>query len=335
MSIPLLSDFRFAVPELLWLLLPALALAVLTGARGRLPAIEFAAMRHFGDSGRNTKGSPGGIGSLFFVAALCAGVIALARPQRIHQYEVSSGEGVEIVLAIDVSFSMCVEDFVLGQHRVNRLTAAKAVIKDFVKGRPDDRIGLIIFSGRPHTLGPLTVDHEWLLDTIDREIHFKHPIAPATAIGTAIAESAKRLSKREAASKVAVLITDGDQTVDGLTPEDAAKLAATLGIKVYPIAIGTPGEHYAPLIRRNLTTSFDFAKLERVAEITGAKAYHAKDTNSLKAIFDQIDSLEKSEVERRKVVETTELFQWPAAAAALLALAGIVWELSLGRVSPS
>ncbi len=334
MPIPLLPDFRFAEPSWLWLLLPAVLLAVFSGRRGRLPAIGFGALQHFANAGRRTRGSRGGAGSLWYVAALCAGLVALAQPQKIDHLESNSGEGVEIAVAIDVSFSMCIKDFQLGRHQVNRLTAAKSVLVDFVKGRPDDRIGLVIFAGRPHTLGPLTVDHDWLLATIEREIHFKHPIASGTAIGTAIAESAKRISKREAASKVVVLITDGDQTVEGLSPEDAAKLAATLGIKVYPIAIGTPGRHFAPLIGRTLTTSFDFSKLERVAAITGGKAFRATDTHSLRTIFEQIDSLEKSEVERRSVIETTEYFQWPAAAAALLTLFALLAELTLRRVSP-
>ncbi len=335
MPIPLLPDFRFAAPGFLWLLIPAAALAFLAGGRGGARSIAFATLRHFGDAGRRPAGGMGKPGQLCFVGALCAGTVALARPQKVDELEFSSGEGVEIAIAIDVSFSMKIEDFRLGQHRVNRLTAAKAVVQDFIKGRPDDRIGLIVFSGRPHTLGPLTMEHDWLLETIGRDVRFYEEIAQGTAIGTAIATSAKRLSDREAASKVVVLLTDGDQTIDGLSPEDAAKLAATLGIKVYPVAIGTPGVHRIPGTLQTMQTSFDLPTLERVAEITGGRAFLAKDTGSLKKIFDQIDSLEKSEVERRTVIESKEYFQWPAAAAALLVLLGMAWELSLGRVSPA
>jgi len=334
MTIPLLPDYQFAAPAFLWLLLLLPPLAFFGGRRAHLPTIQFGALEHVPEEGHRPRGGLGGWTASFYLLALACGTVALARPQKLRDYEVTTGEGVEIALAIDVSFSMSIEDYEINGQRVNRLDAAKSVIKEFVDGRPTDRIGLVIFSGRPHTLAPLTTDHDWLKTTIDRDIHFRHRIAQATAIGTAIAASAKRLSDREAKSKIVVLLTDGDQNVPGLTPEDAARLAATLGIKVYPIAIGTPGRHYVPLIRGYLDQSFNLEMLEEVATITKAKSYQAKDTAALERIFAEIDSLEKSEVERRKVIETKEFFQWPAAAAALFALLGLAWEIGAGRVAP-
>ena len=202
------------------------------------------------------------------------------------------------------------------------LMQPKTVVKDFINGRKNDRIGVIVFSGRPHTMGPLTMNHEWLNEMIDREIHsgdLKNIIEGGTAIGTAIAASAKRLSNREAKSKIVVLLTDGVQSVPGLSPEDAAKLSATLGIKVYTIAIGQPS------ISGSAEESFDLPTLRKVASITGAKTYLGKDTETLRRIFDEIDELEKSDIEYRQIVKTKEYFQWPtilAASLLLLELAG-------------
>ena len=226
-------------------------------------------------------------------------------------------------MAIDVSGSMKERDFAINQRRVNRLDAAKTVVKDFINGRKNDRIGVIVFSGRPHTMGPLTMNHEWLNEMIDREIHFRrfeNIIEGGTAIGTAIAASAKRLSNREAKSKIVVLLTDGVQSVPGLSPEDAAKLSATLGIKVYTIAIGRPS------ISGSAEESFDLPTLRKVASITGAKTYLGKDTETLRRIFDEIDELEKSDIEYRQIVKTKEYFQWPTILAASLLLLGISWR---------
>lgn len=334
MPIPLLPDFQFGVPGMLLLTPVAILVALIAGRRGAGPTIVFPAVGFFDAGAKPARGLPGGLSTWLFALAMLMGVFALARPQKIKEYEVTTGEGVEIAVAIDVSFSMSVEDYVLNGQRINRLQAAKTVIKKFIEARTMDRIGLIIFSGRPHTLGPLTLDHDWLQATLERDLHFEHKIDQGTSIGTAIATSAKRLSDREAASKVIVLITDGDQTIPGLSPEDAAELAATLGIKVYPIAIGTPGVHYAPRARRPLPQSFDFETLEKVANITKGKAYQAKDTATLQRIFEEIDTLEKSEIERRSIRESEEYFQWPLALAVVLLALAIGWELSIGRVAP-
>ena len=158
---------------------------------------------------------------------------------------------------------------------------------------------------------------------INEEIHFErfeNVIEGGTAIGTAIAAASKRLSEREAKSKIVVLLTDGVQSVPGLTPEDAAKLSATLGIKVYTIAIGRPGQS------RSAEESFDLPTLRKVASITGAKNYLGKDTEALKAIFAEIDDLETSDIEYRQIIRKKEYFQWPTLIAASLLLIGISWR---------
>lgn len=334
MSVPLLPDYQFAEPGWFWLLPLAVAIALLGNRARRSPAIDFGAMAHFGASGRRARGAFGLLSSLFLPLAAAAAIAALARPQKVDETEFSSGEGIEIALAIDVSASMSVLDYEMHGQRVDRLTVAKQVLKEFVDGRPNDRVGLVIFAGEPYPIGPLTMDHGWVQEAIDREVHFGHEILGGTAIGQAIALPAKKLSDREAKSRIVVLITDGAQEAPGITPQEAAALAATLGIKVYPIAIGTPGTHYSPLRRAMIPSNFDFETLEEVAAITEAKAFRGRDTEALRDIFAEIDTLEKSEVERRTIIKTVEFFQWPAAAAALLVLLGLVWELGPGRVAP-
>tara|TARA_B100001057_G_scaffold490060_1_gene577569 strand:- start:1576 stop:2562 length:987 start_codon:yes stop_codon:yes gene_type:complete len=323
MEIPLLTDFQFAEPQFLWLLIIPVILILLRGKYYVQTSIDFPAIIHLENQLKKTNSGILRFSKTALPLSIALGTIALARPQKVTHSEAIEGEGVEIALAIDVSGSMKERDFVVNGRRVDRLFAAKSVVKDFIKGRTRDRIGVIVFSGRPHTMGPLTMNHEWLNQMINKEIHFErfeNVIEGGTAIGTAIAAASKRLSEREAKSKIVVLLTDGVQSVPGLTPEDAAKLSATLGIKVYTIAIGRPGQS------RSAEESFDLPTLRKVASITGAKNYLGKDTEALKAIFAEIDDLETSEIEYRQIIRKKEYFQWPTLIAASLILIGISWR---------
>ena len=323
MEIPLLTDFQFAEPLFLWLLVIPIILIFFRGKSYVQASIDFPAIIHLKDQFKKTNNGILRFSKIALPLSIILGTIALARPQKVTHSESIEGEGVEIALAIDVSGSMKERDFVVNGRRVDRLFAAKSVVKDFIKGRTRDRIGVIVFSGRPHTMGPLTMNHEWLNQMINEEIHFErfeNVIEGGTAIGTAIAAASKRLSEREAKSKIVVLLTDGVQSVPGLTPEDAAKLSATLGIKVYTIAIGRPGQS------RSAEESFDLPTLRKVASITGAKNYLGKDTEALKAIFAEIDDLETSDIEYRQIIRKKEYFQWPTLIAASLLLIGISWR---------
>ena len=323
MKIPLLTDFQFAEPLFLWLLVIPIILILSRGKSYVQTSIDFPAIIHLNDQLKKANNGILRFSKIALPLSIILGTIALARPQKVTHSEVIEGEGVEIALAIDVSGSMKEPDFVVNGRRVDRLYAAKSVVKDFIKGRTRDRIGVIVFSGRPHTMGPLTMNHEWLNQMINEEIHFErfeNVIEGGTAIGTAIAAASKRLSEREAKSKIVVLLTDGVQSVPGLTPEDAAKLSATLGIKVYTIAIGRPGQS------RSAEESFDLPTLRKVASITGAKNYLGRDTESLKAIFSEIDNLETSDIEYRQIIRKKEYFQWPTLIAASLLLISISWK---------
>ena len=340
MPIPFLPDIVFARPEMLFLLLAIPPLIMLRGRTGRFPAVMFGSMRFLEEVAqpvRSRFGLP--TPALATILAITCGILALAQPQKVNSKEKFTASGVEIYLAIDVSGSMSILDFSLDRRRINRLQAAKLVISEFVEGRPSDRIGLVIFAGQPSALGPLTLDHDWLLGTIADEIHFDHPITQGTAIGKAISACASRLANREsgekAKSQVVVLLTDGDQNVDSVKPQDAADMAATLGIKVYPIAIGTPGVHRVPRAgNRRMEQSFDLETLEEIAAITGTKAYLATDTEALRNIFAEIDQLEKSEIAQRTTVETRELYQWLVAAALLCLAIGLSTEHGLFHYAP-
>ena len=333
MPIPFLPEYMFGRPAMLLLLLTLPLLLLLRGRAGRAPAVVFASLpflRGVSSPVRSRFGMP--TAAIATMLALIFGILALARPQKVNSKEQFTASGVEIYLAIDVSYSMSILDFSLDRQRINRLDAAKYVISQFVSGRPSDRIGLVIFSGQPFALGPLTLDHDWLLETIGKEIHFDHPITSGTSIGTAISACSSRLANRDspvkAKSQVVVVLTDGDQNVPGLTPQEAARLSSTLGIKVYPIAIGTPGRHFVPRVGRAMDQSFDFDTLKEVAAITGTKAYMANDTETLQQIFAEIDELEKTEIAQRTTVEVRELYQWCAAAALIFLVIGLAYEHS-------
>ncbi len=336
MEIPLLRDFAFAEP---WYLLGLLALPFLAFAKGRkgpAPAVAFSPLQLLVSLGSVARSRFGRFVAALFYLGFIAAILGLARPQKINAYENQTASGIEITLTVDVSYSMSIEDFWIGKRNVDRLEAARHVITQFVAGRTSDRVGLVIFSGRPHAVAPLTLDHEWIQNTINTELRFRdvNELEQGTAIGTAVAASAKRLMNREAKSRIVVLITDGVQTSPGLTPVEAAKLASTLGIKVYTIAIGTEGTHYVPLARSQMEQTFDLKTLQEIAQVTGAKSYLARDTDALERIFADIDQLEKTEIVTQRIVEAKDYFSWCIAAALAFVTLGLGFNATLLRGIP-
>ena len=208
---------------------------------------------------------------------------------------------------------------------------------NFIQGRKSDRIGIVAFAGETYLPCPLTLDRDWLINNLDRVQTQR--VGDGTAIGSGIASAANRIKKEKTPSKVIVLLTDGANNSGRLSPQDAAKLAATLGIKIYTIAIGTPGIHVIPDPRRGTFTPvgqqlFDEETLKEVASIGNGQFYMAQDLNSLAEIFATIDKLEKSKVERRKFTEATELFHYPLYAAGALLMLALLLCLTLLRTSP-
>ncbi len=324
MNVPFLNDFIWAEPAWLWMLLLLPVLAWWRSRPGSAPAVLFPTAFLFRQPGFKARSHRGGFVFGLVLLSLAAAIVALARPQKVISHDEDNTEGIAICLTVDVSLSMLIEDFYIDGRPVNRLIAAKRVMRDFIRGRKSDRIGIVAFAGAPYQPCPLTLDHEWLEANLDRVQ--TGVMEDGTAIGSGIAAASRRLDKETVPSKVIILLTDGANNSGKLNPQDSAKLAATLGQKIYTIAIGTPGVHMIPLPNGRVITSgrqeFDEATLMEVARIGGGQFYMAQDLNALQEIFSTIDQLEKTEIKRRSIVETREMFFYPLlAAAALLALA--------------
>jgi Ca-activated chloride channel family protein len=237
-------------------------------------------------------------------------VLALARPQSGTRLETENTEGVDIVVALDISGSMRCEDF----RPLNRLAVAKKTVEEFADGRPADRIGLVVFSAIATTRCPLTLDHAMLRSFLD-DVDFTPQEEDGTAIGLGVATAVNRLRTSPARSKVIVLVTDGRNNRGQVGPEAAAEAAKALGVRVYTVGVGTEGEapypvYDGPLGKRYvmLREDLDEALLKKVALATGGAYFRAADPQALREVFAKIDSLEKTRIESRVRVLYTELF---------------------------
>ncbi|MDP2913279.1 MAG: VWA domain-containing protein [Candidatus Omnitrophota bacterium] len=253
--------------------------------------------------------------SLIFlrVFAMIFLLLALARPQTVLEGTKAVSEGVDIVLALDTSTSMLAEDFRIGTGRVNRYDVVKEVVKEFIKKRKDDRIGMVAFAARAYTVCPLTTDYTWLNENLDRVR--VGMIEDATAVGSAIASSANRLRTSKTKSKIIILLTDGVNNAGTVSPLAAAEAAKALKIKVYTIGVGTKGlvpypfkDVYGRTIYQNIPIEIDEESLKKIGDITGGKYYRATDTETLIKIYDDISRLEKSNIEHFGYREYDELF---------------------------
>jgi len=245
------------------------------------------------------------------VLVLTLVIVAVARPQTGRSKHTTYSEGIDIMLVLDTSGSMQAQDF----EPKNRLFVAKEVVKDFIAKRPEDRIGLVVFAADAMTQCPLTLDHELLAKLVDG-VDFGM-LDDGTAIGVGLATAANRLRSSEAKSKIVVLLTDGQNNAGMVDPITAARVAATLGIKVYTIGVGTRGRAPVPvddpvLGRRLISVEVDIDEdtLRKIAELTNGRYFRATDSEELKEIYDQIDQLEKSKVESETYVEYTDRFMW-------------------------
>ncbi|MCF6158224.1 MAG: VWA domain-containing protein [wastewater metagenome] len=247
--------------------------------------------------------------------ALILLIIALARPQSGNEHTKVLTEGIDIVLAIDVSGSMLAEDFDIGGKRYNRLHVIKQVVEDFIKRRTNDRIGLVVFAGRAYTQCPMTLDYGMLLQLLEKaEIGM---IEDGTAVGSAIGSSVDRLRNTKAKSKVIILLTDGRNNAGEIDPFTAAEIAKTFDVKIYTIGAGTKGlapfpafDIFGNKVMKQVKIDIDDDALREIARITGGSYYRATDTGSLKEIYNQIDKLEKTEAEITQYTEYKELFHY-------------------------
>jgi Ca-activated chloride channel homolog len=294
---------EFQYPYLLFLILVVLILPFLRGGLRRRGSIRFSNTQLAGSLGTIGKSRAGRWLSLLRVLALSLLIVGLARPRLGHGETQIEASGIDIVLAVDISGSMQAMDFKILGQRYNRLEVVKKVIKEFIEKREADRIALIAFAGEPYLVSPLTLNHDWLVKNLDR-LEIGLIAEDGTAIGSALIMSANRLKALEAKSKVVVLLTDGVNNSGSIQPVTAAEAAAALKVKVYTIAAGTKGKAPFPVQDylgrtryRNVETDVDEPTLKEIARLTKGTFFRATDTEELEDIYDQIDQLEKTEIQ--------------------------------------
>lgn len=259
-------------------------------------------------------------------------VIALARPQKGREETKITTEGIDIVLAVDVSGSMIAEDFQIGGENRNRLYVVKEVVRDFIKGRQNDRISIVTFAARPYTLCPLTLDYGWLIQQLDRaQIGM---IEDGTAIGSAIATAANRLRASTAKSRIVILLTDGRNNAGRIDPITAADAARALNVKIYTIGAGTKGMAPVPVkdffgnrILRPVKIEIDDDSLREIAQKTEGMYFRATDTDSLRRIYKEIDEMEKTKIEIAEFLEYKEFYPYLL----IFAIIGFAVEIGLSN----
>jgi Ca-activated chloride channel family protein len=329
-SVRLASDviLRFASPWLLTLLIlvPLLAaLPLLGGKRLRPSALRYAdtSLAQMGFSWRYYLQQL--LPTMRFLVLILA-IVALARPQSGQDREVIRGEGVDIALALDISGSMAQEDF----EPYTRLEAAQQVITEFVEGREFDRIGLVVFARNAFIQSPLTLDYEVLVELLNEvKLADQLGLQDGTAIGMGIAHSASMLKDSETKSKIIILLTDGFNNAGQIDPMTAADAARALEIKVYTIGAGVP-----ELRRLTSASNFRGDVLEEIADLTGGLYFQADDTAGLEAIYEEIDALEKSDVEVRVYTQYQELAGWFLVPALLILLLEMILRQTILRKIP-
>ena len=265
-------------------------------------------------------------------------VMVLARPQTRNSWDSKTVEGIDIMLAMDVSTSMLAEDL-----RPNRIEAAKQVASEFIIGRPNDNIGLAIFAGESFTQCPMTTDHASLLNLLQNvrtDIAARGLIEDGTAIGMGLANAVSRLKDSKAKSKVVILLTDGSNNRGDISPSTAAEIAKSLGIRVYTISVGTNKVAPYPMPVAggvqyvNVPVEIDTKTLSEIASITEGDFYRATNTNELRKIYKEIDQLEKSKLNVKTFSKRYEAYQPFALVAVLALLLEILLRVTIFRRIP-
>jgi Ca-activated chloride channel family protein len=311
----------FAHPYFLLLLLLLPPLAWLKGRRGMPPAFVYSSVQLVRGMQNISRSRPGGFLPSLRWLILGIFIVALAQPRLSKSTTEVKASGIDIACALDLSGSMRTDDYIVDGQQVSRIDMAKPVLEKFIEGRPNDRIGLIVFAVQAFIATPLTLDHEYLLDNIDR-LGIGTINSDATAIGDGITTALNRLRDLKSKSKIIVLMTDGGNNSGKIDPITATKAAQALGVKIYTIGLGNreivqqmglpPG--YLP----------DEETLQKIAELTGGKYYRADNAEKFEKIYAEIDKLEKTEAVINKYTEYKELFAWVVAAGLALLLIEIV-----------
>ena len=317
------GDIQFANPEFFWLLLvlPVALLWYYLKRKKMAPSLRISSLDGFKASSLLSRIRP--FTFLLRLLAITAVIVAMARPQTEDiSTRTKTTKGIDIVMAIDVSSSMLARDL-----KPNRLAALKQVASEFIRKRPNDRIGLVVYAGESYTKTPITSDKSIVLGAL-RDITYGQ-LNDGTAIGMGLATSVNRLKESKAISKVIILLTDGVNNAGFIEPQTAADLALEYNIKTYTIGLGTNGNALSP-VGYNADGSFrygmrqveiDEALLKDIADATGGQYFRATDNEKLEAIYEEINKLEKTEIEEFKYYRYEEKFRpWVLLAGALLLL---------------
>ncbi len=325
------GQFEFQSPWLLALLALLPVYAFLRGKVGKLSALLFSSAEIARAAGAQARSAAGRLLLFLRLLAVGLGIVALAGPRLADTHVETEAAGLDIMLALDLSWSMMAHDMGRPDERVSRFDIASSVLKDFIRKRPTDRIGMVVFSAVPYLASPLTLNHDWLIENLNR-LHVGIIQELGTAIGDAIAASAKRLKAiPESRSRIIILLTDGDNNKGEIDPLPAAQLAASLGAKIYTIGIGIEQPCHLPsfdpstgqlkldpagnVIPTLLLQPANYSVLEKIAGLSGANFYRATNRRELQAIYNHIDKLEKTEVKLKRFATYHPLFQWPLLAA--------------------
>ena len=316
----MMEGIHFGAPYFLWLLvlIPAMLFYHFYYFKKKEPQFRFSSLNEIRQYQPTLRERLVHLPIFLRALAFAALIVALARPQSSSKSQSVTTEGIDIVMALDISPSMMAEDL-----RPNRIEAAKKVALQFIEGRPNDRIGLVVFSGESFTQCPLTSDHSVLKNLIGNLQ--SGMLSDGTAIGEGLATSVNRIRNSKAKSKVVILLTDGMNNVGAIAPQTAGEIAKTFGIRVYTIGVGTIGMAPYPfktpfgIQYQNVEVQIDEPVLKAIADETGGKYFRATSTSKLKEVYDDIDKLEKTKIdvqEFRKRAE--EFYPWVLGALVLL-----------------
>lgn len=340
--------FRFANPEWLWLLLLVPLLFWILGRQGNRPSLRFPSVGLVGQISALVRSRPGRYQNALRWFAFLFLILALARPQTGERSEKIEASGLDIVIALDLSTSMWAHDFEESGVPQDRLTVVKSVVKEFIRDRANDRIGLVAFAAEPYLVSPITLNHDWLLQRMeDLSIGM---IEDGTAIGSAIGASANRLRDIPAESRIIILVTDGASNRGQIEPVPAAEAATAYDIKIYTIGVGREGvvpyparfnPDGSPTTRssgvpyfRRAESEIDLETLQEIADKTDARYYHATALDELEDIYSEIDELEKTEIEYNVTRIYSEAFMWPLIVGIFLLIIDTILRLTRFRRIP-
>jgi Ca-activated chloride channel family protein len=321
-TIPQLHTFRFATPWLLWGLLLLPLWMLLRGRFGRAAAVQFSSGELLAAASRRKRSAPGRLLAGLRYPALALLIGALARPQVDKGLSQRDAMGINIMFVLDFSSTMTTKDFWLDGKRVSRVDAMKRVVNEFIKSRPEDRIGAVYFDRGAALISPLTLDHEWLMEHVDSQ-ESSHGTAPGS--GMLIAAEALLLGA-ENQTKVMITVTDADQINEGPEIVEVAKAFAPKGIRNHVIQIVdfSQASRYAA----------SGEELKEVSRITGGQFFKVSDYAGLRKVYSQIDSLEKSAFKEKKQQSWREIMEWFAVPAAFLLLLIFILERTVWRRLP-